>query len=329
MGNIQILDCTLRDGGYVNSWDFGSVNIKKIINNLVESNVEYIECGFLKDCVCDGEKSIFSDIVQIRDFLPKKEFQSKFALMLNYGDFLLENLPSNNKNLAIRIAFKKEDLKKALEECKKIKNKGYDIFINPMHTNFYSASEILDLIKEVNKIGPYAFTIADTTGAMKEKDVLKLFYLIDNELNSEIKLCFHSHNNLQLSFTNAQALIKAKNRRELIIDSTIFGMGRGAGNIQTEQLVQYLNDNCSKNYNLIPILKTIDEVINPIYSKTPWGYSVPYYLAATNHCHPNYAKFLSDRKIDVEKIDLILKGLPSDKKLTYDESYICRFVEMN
>ena len=322
MGNIQILDCTLRDGGYVNNWDFGKSNIDKIIDNLIESKIDYIECGFLKKGNISKERSVFSNLECINELLSKRNIQSRFALMLNYGGFDIEDLPENFCNLIIRIAFKKENLIEALEVCKKIKNKGYDIFINPMHTNFYGASEILDLIKEVNEIKPYAFTIADTTGAMKEKDVLKLFYLIDNELDSSIKLCFHSHNNLQLSFTNSQALIKVTSGRDLIIDSTIFGMGRGAGNIQTEQLIQYLNDNCLKKYNLIPILKTIDEVINPIYSKTPWGYSVPYYLAATNHCHPNYAKFLSDKKIDVEQIDFMLKEIPDNKKLIYDENYI-------
>ena len=119
------------------------------------------------------------------------------------------------------------------------------------------------------------------------------------------------------------------NERDLIIDSTIFGMGRGAGNIHTEHLIQYLNDNYTKDYNLIPILKTIDEIINPIYKITPWGYSVPYYLAATNNCHPNYAKFLSDKKIDVEQIDFLLKNIPEDKKLSYDTEYIKNILKKN
>ena len=99
-------------------------------------------------------------------------------------------------------------------------------------------------------------------------------------------------------------------------------MGRGAGNIQTEQLTKYFNDNYLKKYSILPILKLIDEIINPIYNKSPWGYSVPYYIAASNHCHPNYAKFLSNKNFDVEKIDAILKEIPQSKKLNYDETFI-------
>ncbi len=323
MKNLEILDCTLRDGGYINNWTFGKENINKIINNLTKANIDYIECGFLSNVEYSQEKSIFNNPNQILEYVQKSFPTNKLSLMINYGNFPIERFSNcDNKNILIRIAFKQEDSKNALLYCKQLKNKGYDIFINPMHTNFYSSEELLELIKTVNSISPYAFTIVDTTGAMEEKDVLTIFRTIDSNLDKNIKICFHSHNNLQLSFSNAQAIIKENPLRDLIIDSTVFGMGRGAGNIQTEQLVKYFNDNYSKEYKLLPILELIDESINPIYKKTPWGYSVPYYLAATNHCHPNYAKFLSDKKINVEKIDSILKEIPTEKKLAFDETYI-------
>jgi 4-hydroxy 2-oxovalerate aldolase len=142
-------------------------------------------------------------------------------------------------------------------------------------------------------------------------------------LDSKIALCFHSHNNLQLSFSNAQCLIKNSNNREVIIDSTVFGMGRGAGNLCTELLTQYINDNHDERYNIIPILKVIDEQINPIFAKTPWGYSVPYYLAATNNCHPNYAKYLVDKQtLPVEMINFLLRMIPVPKRSMYDVDLI-------
>lgn len=328
MNKIQVLDCTLRDGGYVNNWNFGAKNIETIINNLINSKIDYIECGFLKNYIYEKDKSIFTNIKELIDFLPQNSVNNKFTLMINQGDYDVKKIKEKSNNLIFRIAFKKENINEALNDCSYLINKGYDIFINPMHTNFYDKKELLNLLKKINNIKPFAFTIADTTGAMKEKDVHILFNIINGELDSNIKLCFHSHNNLQLSFSNAQALLKICNERDLIIDSTIFGMGRGAGNIHTEHLIQYLNDNYTKDYNLIPILKTIDEIINPIYKITPWGYSVPYYLAATNNCHPNYAKFLSDKKIDVEQIDFLLKNIPEDKKLSYDTEYIKNFSKL-
>ena len=192
-----------------------------------------------------------------------------------------------------------------------------------MHTNTYTISELLDLIKEVNEIKPVGFTIVDTTGGMKERDILTYFYTVDAALENEIALCFHSHNNLQLSFSNAQCLMKICSNRELIIDSTVFGMGRGAGNLCTELITQYINDNYNGNYQIVPILKIVDEQINPIFAKTPWGYSVPYYLAATNHCHPNYAKYLVDKQtVPVEIINRLLQTIPENKKSGYDVNLI-------
>ena len=147
--------------------------------------------------------------------------------------------------------------------------------------------------------------------------------MINNNLNKSISLGFHSHNNLQLSFPNAKTLMQISKDRELIIDSTVFGMGRGAGNIHTELITKYLNDNYRAKYNLLPILNVVQKYINPIFEVNPWGYSVPYYLAAINHCHPNYAKYLIDKGIEsVDLIDNILRNIPEDKKTNYDISVI-------
>lgn len=324
MKNIKILDCTLRDGGYVNNWDFGYENIKKIIAELVNSKIEYIECGFFKKEKYKSDKSLFNSFEQLENLLPKSSNNTKFTLMINYGDFLNNEIPLNkSKNIALRIVFKKEKRYEALEFCKNLKEKNYEIFINPMNTINYNSSELLELIEKINQIAPNVFTIVDTNGEMKNKDILSLFYLIENNLNPKIALGFHSHNSLQLSFSNAKTLLNQNTKRNLIIDSTIFGMGRGAGNLQSEVLTQYLNDNYNKSYNIISILKIIEEQINPIFTKKPWGYSVPYYLAATNSCHPNYATYLIKKQtLSLEKINTILKNIPENKKTNYDKELI-------
>lgn len=324
MSNIKILDCTLRDGGYINNWDFGENNIKKILQNLISAKLDFVECGFLKTQDYNKEKTFFPNYDYLEKILPKNFTQTKFTLMINFGEYPIENLPNcNNKNIALRIVFKKNEKEEAIKYCNELINKNYNIFVNPMHTNTYSSNELLELINMVNNIKPKGFTIVDTTGAMKEKDILTSFYLVDANLDKDIALCFHSHNNLQLSFSNAQCLMKVCKGRELIIDSTVFGMGRGAGNLCTELLTQYINDNYAGNYNIIPILKIVDEQINPIFAKTPWGYSVPYYLAATNHCHPNYAKYLVDKQtVPVEIINHLLQTIPDEKKSSFDSSLI-------
>ena len=324
MTNIKVLDCTLRDGGYINDWDFNIKNIKNIISNLVLTSVDFIECGFLKKCIYNENKSWFSKVEDLENIISNINSNTEYTLMINFGEYDLDLLPDcKNKNIAIRVVFKKNNIIEALDYCCQLKNKGYKVFVNPMHTNSYSYKELLELIDKVNNIEPYAFTIVDTTGVMREKDILSFFYLIDNNLDKNIALGFHSHNNLQLSFSNAQCLMKICRERELIIDSTVFGMGRGAGNLCTELITQYINDNYDGKYNILPLLKIVDEQINPIFAKTPWGYSVPYYLAATNHCHPNYAKYLVDKQtVPVEIINYLLQRIPQDKKSSFDINLI-------
>lgn len=324
MKNIKILDCTLRDGGYVNSWKFTQKVISAIYCNLNEANIDYIECGFLKDTEFNSNKTLYNNIKDLNKiYLPKN---SNVVAMIIYGQFSQDKIIKKTKNIlldSIRVTFKKNEIEEVFKYFEKIKQAGYKVFVNPTNIDTYTDAELLSLIGKINKLKPYGFSIVDTKGILKEKDLLRLYYLIDYNLNKDIALCFHSHNNLQLSFSNAQCLMKVCRDRELIIDSTVFGMGRGAGNLCTELLTQYINDNYNGDYDIIPILKIIDEQINPIFAKTPWGYSVPYYLAAINHCHPNYAKFLVDKQtVPVEIINKLLQVIPNDKKSSYDTDLI-------
>ena len=325
MKNIKVLDCSLRDGGYVNEWNFGFKNSKKIINELNKANINYIEAGFLQDINYTKDKTLFNQIKQINETV-SNEITSKIVAMIVYGKFNIEKIIPKTGEIkldAIRVTFKKNEIDSVFKYLEKIKNSGYQLFVNPTSIESYSDLELLNLIEKVNKLSPYCFSIVDTKGLLKEKDLLRIYYNIENNLNSNISLCFHSHNNLQLSFSNAQCLMKICTNRELIIDSTVFGIGRGAGNLCTELITQYINDNYQGNYDIIPILKIVDEQINPIFAQTPWGYSVPYYLAATNHCHPNYAKYLVEKQtVPVEIINRLLHKIPNDKKPFYEDDLI-------
>lgn len=323
MTNISILDCTLREGGYVNNWDFGCSNITDIITNLTLANLEYIECGFLKQENHSSDTSIFSNISQLENLISEGNSDTTYTLMINYGEYDISLLPKCPKNnIGIRVAFKKEERYEALEYCARIKEKGYKIFINPMHSFSYTSGEFLDLIEKANNIYPFALTIVDTTGSMKEKDILSLYYLTDSNLDKNISLAFHSHNGQQLSFSNAQSLMKINTDRQLIIDSTVFGIGRGSGNLCTELIAQYINDNYNGSYDIPYVLQIVDNQIKPIYEKAPWGYSVAYYLAATSNCHPNYAKFLNDKKLSAQTLLKIFGQIPDNKKTCFDKELI-------
>lgn len=324
MSNVKILDCTLRDGGYVNGWDFGKKTILNIFNNLNLSGIEYIECGFLEDTVSCADKTLFNQISDLNclNINYNDDLKAHITAMIILGKFSSDKIIPKSDNIlldTIRVTFKKNEIDEAFKLLYKIKENGYNVFANPTNIDAYSDKELLNLLEKINSLKPYGFSIVDTKGVLKEKDLLRLFYLVDNNLLGNIALCFHSHNNLQLSFSNAQLLMKICKNRELIIDSTVFGMGRGAGNLCSELLVQYINDNYDGNYSIMPILKTIDEQINSIFTKRPWGYSVPYYLAAVNHCHPNYASFIIEKQtVPIEFINQILNAIPDSKKNYYD-----------
>ncbi len=326
MYDIKILDSTLRDGGYVNNWLFGFNEIKSIIENLNNAQMDYIEVGFLKDCEYDKEKSSFNQIEDVNNIISKFKIFSKFAVMVDFGHFDQSKIIPKTSEIkldSIRVTFKKHEVNDVLSFLNMIKRNGYELFVNPANIDTYSDEELLELIRKINAIKPYGFTIVDTTGALEDNNILKLYSIIDRNLDKDVVLGFHSHNNLQLSFSNAQCLMKINKARKLLIDSTIFGMGRGAGNLCTELLIDYVNEHFNGSYNIVPILQIIDKYINPIFFRTPWGYSVSYCLAAKNHCHPNYVKYMLENDINsVETINKFLKLIPNNKKSIFDLDFI-------
>jgi 4-hydroxy 2-oxovalerate aldolase len=326
MNNISVLDCTLRDGGYVNKWDFGLENIKKIVNHLMDSNVEIIECGFLSNKVEeDPNNTRFNSVDSVRRVIVQKNEKTTYVCLMNYGEYSLDELPQNDGQSidGLRVAFHKKDYKEAIEFCLGIKQKGYKVFVQPMVSLSYTDNEFLDLIQRANDINPYAFYIVDSFGVMKRKDLLRLYYLVEHNLKSNIHIGYHSHNNLQLAYSNAQALVEFKTKRNIIIDASIFGMGRGAGNLNTELFVEYLNDNGGSSYKIEPLLEVIDEVLNNIYLTNYWGYSLAHYMSAVHNCHPNYGSYLDDMKtLSVSNIDEILNMVEENKKNNFDKNYI-------
>lgn len=326
MSKIQILDCTLRDGGYCNNCRFGFDNEKKIVNGLVEANIDIVECGFLMNTVeYDVNVTKFTSLDEVARIIPKNKEGKTYVMLTDYGNYRTEDLPEYDGSSVdgLRVAFHKKDRIAALEECKAIKDKGYKVFVQPMVSLSYTDEEFLDLIHRVNELEPYAFYIVDSFGMMKRKDLIRLFYLVEHNLKENIKIGFHSHNNLQLAYSNAQSLVDLHSDRDLIIDSSIYGMGRGAGNLNTELFVQYLNDNADGKYDIKPLLSIIDEILNEFYQKNYWGYSLPNYLSAVHNAHPNYAGYLDDKKtLTVENINEIFDMMDEDKKVSYDKEYI-------
>lgn len=326
MGKIGILDCTLRDGGYCNKWKFGYKNIVEIVRQLTYANIEVIECGFLTQKILpDKDATKFTSIKEVEKIIPEEKDKSSYVVMMNYGDYEVEQLPdySGGPVCGIRVAFHKKNCMEALEACKEIMKKGYKVYVQAMVSLSYSDTEFFELIDRVNEMEPYAFYIVDSFGKMTENDVVHFFNLLENTLKDSIVIGFHSHNNMQLSFSNAQKLVHLKTRHGLLIDSSVYGMGRGAGNLNTELFVQYLNECFSMDYRIAPLLAIIDGILYDCYQKNPWGYSLPNYLSAVHNAHPNYAEYLDNKKtLKIKDINAIFGMMREDKKICFDKAYM-------
>ena len=327
--SIQVLDCTLRDGGYINDWQFGKKNIASILDKLEQANIDIIECGFLTGMVQDEECSLFHDVEGIEAVLPRRERTSMYVAMIAIGEKELHPSslpPYDGKSIeGIRLTFHKEEVGQAVEWAKIIMEKGYQVFMQPVGTVFYTDLELLELVEKMNRLRPYAFYIVDTLGSMYRNDVSHRFYLIDKNMDPGIRLGFHGHNNLQLAFSNAQILGKIQTKRTLILDATVYGMGRGAGNLPTELITQYINKNIASRYDVTMVMEIYDEYICAIRKRYEWGYTVPYHIAASHVCHPNYAAYLIDKQtLTMKDIEKIIQSIPGKHKVLYDRGLIER-----
>ena len=328
MSKLKLLDCTLRDGGYINNWRFGKSVINAVCQNLFAANIDIIEVGFLTDRPHGSDESLYSGCEEVRE----KCFcngTSKLAAMIALGEkeFDPTDFPccADSPLEIIRITFHQEDdeIQKAIKYAAILMEKGYKVCMQPVGTTAYSDKDLLSLIEMINQLKPYAFYLVDTLGILCREELLRFIFLIDYNLDECIKIGFHSHNNLQMSFANAQLIAEYHSAREFIIDCSVYGMGRGAGNLCTELIAQYLNGTEMSSYNMVPIYETLDTYIYPIYLVSPWGYSAHYYISAAHKCHPNYAAFLMNKQtLTMNQIDLILKNLPIVERDTYNKKLI-------
>lgn len=332
MGKVSILDCTLRDGGYVNQFAFENIHIVSIIKQLQYAAIDIVECGFLDSENGKTEDSTRYDrcetINALLEKLPGAE-HPLFVAMIEYGKVTIDDIPevedSANAIKGIRLSFRKSDHLSIFEVARKIVDKGYKLFIQPIATELYSDAELLNLIDRCNEIDIHAMYIVDTHGSMMREDFRRLYYLFENNLNEKIHLGFHSHNNLQLSYSNAIDFIEIANssRREIIIDASIYGMGRGAGNLNTELLANYVNKRVEERYKIEPLLEVVDEYLVAIYKTNRWGYSLEHFLSASEHCHPNYASYLINKKnLSILEIKKLLSILPVEERREFNKTLI-------
>lgn len=333
MTNIKLLDCTLRDGGYINDWNFGFHTTRDIIKKLVDSRVDYVEVGFLRDCTYDKEHALYNCCKEMEAILPPKDKRgnTKFTAMALHNKYDINKLELyDGKTIdAIRVTFHDYDIDEGLAFVRKAKEKGYQVFCNPINIMGYSDEMILQLLKKVNEIQPYAFSIVDTFGSMMKSDLQRIYSLIEHNLDPSIVVGLHLHENLALSYSLAQEFIAMKSaERKAVIDGSMLGMGRVPGNLCLELIMDYMNRNQGGAYDTNPVLDGIDDHIVQLKQIEPWGYNTAYALSAKYNLHRNYAEFLLGKgRLRAKQINQILGSVENNKKTAYDEAYIEKLYE--
>ena len=158
MDKFNLLECTLRDGGYITGWHFEDDMIKDTIKTLIDANLDFVEVGYLNNSASQNNMTQFKDIDAIIDFLPEDRKDTTILAMADVLQFKPEDLtPYDGRSIdGIRVVFYKHQIEEALIMSKAIKEAGYKLFVQPMVTIDYSVNEYANLAKRIAKLEPYA-----------------------------------------------------------------------------------------------------------------------------------------------------------------------------
>jgi 4-hydroxy 2-oxovalerate aldolase len=294
--HINLLDCTLRDGGYHVNWDFDLEFLDNYIRALAESDVDIIEIGYRSNTT-NTYKGVFAYSPDyIIDYISERSPDFQLAIMVNESEYRhvsgiekfnkIISTPSMKKVHIIRIATDVDCIENSLKLAEKAKDAGYIVATNIMKCGILSNVEILKCAKKISEYSSVVdvIYIADSLGSMTPTALYNSINAIKQHWNGEIG--FHSHNNNKLSLANA---LIAVNTGVVWVDSTVSGLGRGAGNLATEDVLIFF-----KNTDSLPIsdslLLFIENDIEHLRSKFKWGTNIFYQLAAKKLLHPSYAQ---------------------------------------
>lgn len=339
--NVLLLDATLRDGGqglddlYNNGFSdkYYPEEVKhRVIDLLGQSGVEIIELGAMGPSKDDKSKfAIYQNVEDLSKYLPEKRDPKKLYIGLYIGpDTDLDKIPDWNSSLVkgIRVILRYSELRKSLDYCAALAKKGYTVFVQPMLTMRYTNDELDLVLGMTNDMGAYACYFVDSYGYMEPKDIQRLFAYFDKGLNKNVKIGFHAHNNMNLAYSNVISFVNAETDRELLVDACATGMGQGAGNLQTELIVPYLNEHFGKHYNYEPILKICDILDTEMIPTNLWGYSVTRLLPAVYKTAYKYALVMRNKyHLSFRQMNQILRDMPDDMRNRYTKDNLAQLLE--
>lgn len=287
----KIVDCTIRDGGLVNNWDFSVEFVQNLYAGLNEAGVDYMEIGYknspklLKGADQAGPWRFLNDDF-LREVIPEKG-KTKLSALVDIGRVDEEDILPRKDSLLdlIRVACYIKDVDKALELVQIFHDRGYETTLNIMALSNVMEHELLEAFELIKDSVVDVVYIVDSYGSLDHKDMKYLIDKFKTHLPNK-RLGVHTHNNMQLAFSNT--LVAAENGVELL-DASVYGMGRAAGNCPTELLVTHLK---GTKYELRPVLDIIERFMIPLREKEEWGYLIPYMITGTLDEHPRSAMAL-------------------------------------
>ena len=332
--NIEVLDCTLRDGGHVNNAEFGRGNILKIETALVKSKVDIIELGFLKDGEFSLDQSNYSRMEDAYENLSHINEKRKFSVMIRPDWYDISQLSPRSGDISlIRFAFYLKEIGLTKKYANIARDLGYDFTLNPVNIMSYTDGDLDFVLKEADELKPYVVNIVDTFGSIQSKDLERIYHFYEKNLSMDIRIGLHLHENMSSAFMLMQHFLEIKNpRRMVVIDGSLLGMGRIPGNLPIEMLLDYMNTYRGHNYDLMPVLEVISNVIEPEKKKRGWGYHPAYYFTGKYQIHRSYAEYYIDNRKDLTLADMLgifnlLKDDASKRDFSEDraENYVERY----
>ena len=266
MNKINLLDCTLRDGGFVNDWQFGTEHANSIVQSISETGMDYVEIGFLRNEANIDGRMVFNTIDAASATILKSKAKRGIMLELS-AKYPLDKIPDRKEDSIemIRVMIWKTLLKEGLDYCKALIDKGYEVGVQAIRTDDYTEDEFKHFVDTYNEINPLDIYVVDSFGVMHKEQILNYATIADEYLREGILLGYHAHNNMQQAYINAVSFLEREWKHPLMLDASVLGMGRGAGNLNTELLLHYLNTHGS-NYNLVPVIEIANRYIKQFWA---------------------------------------------------------------
>lgn len=285
---IKVLDCTIRDGGLMNKWQFSKDFVKGVYNSCVAAGIDYMEIGYIssEDQFPRTEYGPWKFCAEddIREIVGENNTNTKLSVMADIGRIKFEDIRPKSESVIdlFRVACYDYQIDKAIELAHHVMDKGYEATINLMAVSKVSNRALEQVLEDVANSRVGTFYLVDSFGSLYSEDIHHLLQQYINALPGKT-IGFHGHNNTQLAFANTiECIIGGAN----MLDATMLGIGRGAGNCPLELLISFLKN---PKYDIVPILQAIQDHVKPLQKEINWGYFIPYMITGSQNDHPRSA----------------------------------------